>query len=140
MTQVLSDQGHAFHTRGISSRNVSLYLDATYLSLRRNKVAKEAVHMMVGIIDKGIKEAFICVSDVLTGLSEGCLEVFPHTKHPNCWVHISRRVGHLVRIKDHGIILSDLKEVIQTKSKQEALVKLEEFKLKIGKYYPKVVQ
>lgn len=56
MTQVLSDQVYAFHTRSISSRYVSLYLDATYLSLRRDKVAKEAVHMIVGITDEGIKE------------------------------------------------------------------------------------
>ena len=169
MTQVLSDQVHAFHTRCISSRYVSLYLDATYLSLRRDKVAKEAVHMIVGITDEGIKEildyrlfptessenykemlldlrerglkeVLICVSDGLVGLREVCLEVFPHTKHQSCWVHISRRVGHLVRVKDRGTVLSDLKEVYQAKSKQEALVNLEEFKLKVGKHYPKVVQ
>ena len=56
MTQVLSDQVEAFHTRQIQTRYVSLYLDATYLSVRRDRVSKEALHIIVGITEEGIKE------------------------------------------------------------------------------------
>ena len=54
MTQVLSDQVEAFHTRQIQTRYVSLYLDATYLSVRRDRVSKEALHIIVGITEEGI--------------------------------------------------------------------------------------
>jgi len=169
ITQVLSDQVEAFHTRSIQSRYVSLYLDATYLSVRRDKVSKEALHIIVGITEEGIKEildyrlypsessenyremlndlksrgleeVLICVSDGLIGLSDVCLEVFPQTQHQSCWVHLSRRVGHLVRAKDKAVILNDLKEVYQAKSRNEALTQLEQFKAKYERHYPKAVQ
>ena len=169
MTQVLSDQVEAFHTRQIQTRYVSLYLDATYLSVRRDRVSKEALHIIVGITEEGIKEildyrlypsessenyremledlksrgleeALICVSDGLIGLRDVCLEVFPHTQHQSCWVHLSRRIGHLVRAKDKGVVLNDLKEVYQAKSKNDAYTQLEAFRAKFEKHYPKAVQ
>lgn len=169
MTQVLSEQVEAFHSRKIQARYVSLYLDATYLSVRRDRVSKEALHMIVGITEDGMKEildyrlyptessenyremlidlksrgleeVLICISDGLIGLREVCLEVFQHTRHQSCWVHLSRRVGHLIRAKDKAVVLNDLKEVYQSKSMKEALSQLEQFRTKYSRHYPKAVQ
>ena len=169
MTRVLSEQVEAFHTRKIQARYVSLYLDATYLSVRRDSVSKEALHLIVGITEDGLKEildyrlyptessenyreilmdlksrgleeVLICISDGLIGLNEVCLEVFPQCRYQSCWVHLSRRVGHLVRAKDKSLVLNDLKEVYQADSKQEAHSQLDVFRTKYEKHYPKAVQ
>ena len=82
----------------------------------------------------------MCQCDGLIGLRDVCLEVFPHTQHQSCWVHLSRRIGHLVRAKDKGVVLNDLKEVYQAKSKNDAYTQLEAFRAKFEKHYPKAVQ
>jgi putative transposase len=79
-------------------------------------------------------------SDGLNGLREVGLEVFQHTRHQSCWVHLSRHIGHLVRAKDKAGVLNDLKEVYEAKSKKEALDHLEQFRAKYQKHYPKAVQ
>lgn len=169
MTQVLSNQVEAFHKRPIEPRFVCLYLDATYLALRRDSVSKEALHMIVGINAEGIKEVLdyrlyptessenykemlldlrqrgleevlLFVSDGLTGLRDACLEVYPEAKHQSCWVHISRRIGHLVRSKDKAMVLNDLKGIYQAESKASAMTLAQAFILKYQDLYPKVVR
>lgn len=49
---VLCDQVEAFHTRQLQSHLVSLYLDATTLNVRPDRVSKEAIHIIVGIIEE----------------------------------------------------------------------------------------
>lgn len=89
---------------------------------------------------RGLEEALICNSDGLIGLRDICLEVFPQTQHQSCWVHLSQRVGHLVRAKDKEVVLNNLKEIYQAKSKSEALKHLESFRTKYERHYPKAVQ
>ena len=169
MTQVLSNQVEAFHKRPIDSRFVCLYLDATYLALRRDSVSKEALHMIVGINaegikevldyrlyptessenykemlldlkDRGLEEVLLFVSDGLIGLRDACLEVYPQAKHQSCWVHISRRIGHLVRAKDKAMVLNDLKAIYQSDNRQAAIEATQAFIVKYQVLYPKVVR
>lgn len=169
IAQVLSDQVEVFHKRPISPRFVCVYLDATYLALRRDTVSKEALHVIVGINEEGIKEVLdyrlyptessenykemlldlktrglnevlLFVSDGLAGLRDACLEIYPLATHQSCWVHISRRIGHLVRAKDKGIVLGDLKEIYQSETKELALSQIEVFKDKYRFHYPKAVK
>lgn len=138
-------------------------------SVRRVRVSKEALHMIVGITEDGMKEildyrlyptessenyremlidlksrgleeVLICISDGLIGLREVCLEVFQHTQHQSCWVHLSRRVGYLIRAKDKSLVLIDLKEIYQADSEKEAHSQLDVFRARYEKHYPKAVQ
>ena len=52
----MSDQVEAFKTRKQDSRYVCVYLDATYIALKRDTVSKEAVYIAVGIREDGSKE------------------------------------------------------------------------------------
>ena len=56
MTRVVQDQVIAYHQRSLNTRYAVIYCDATYLSVRRNSVAKEALHILLGITPEGHKE------------------------------------------------------------------------------------
>ncbi|MGG4042696.1 IS256 family transposase, partial [Bacillus smithii] len=45
LTKVMSEQVEAFQHRTLASRYVCVYLDATYIALKRDTVAKEAVYI-----------------------------------------------------------------------------------------------
>lgn len=50
------NQVERFHNRPISDKYVAIYCDATYLNVRRDSVAKEALHVILGITVEGTKE------------------------------------------------------------------------------------
>lgn len=110
MTRVVQDQVIAYHQRSLNARYAVIYCDATYLSVRRNSVAKEALHILLGITpeghkevldyrlyptkscenyremlidiqERGVKEVLLFVSDGLKGLKDSCLETFPRAQH-----------------------------------------------------------
>lgn len=110
VTKAVEDLVNEFHNRPLSNRYAVLFCDATYLNLRRDSVAKEALHIIIGITpegnkevldyaiyptespanykemllslrDRGVEQVLLFVTDGLTGLRETCLEVFPKTRH-----------------------------------------------------------
>lgn len=54
-TAVIEDTA-AFNQRPLNNRYAAIYLDATYLSIRRDTVLKEAVYFALGITPEGYKE------------------------------------------------------------------------------------
>ena len=46
----------AFRRRPLAKRYACIYLDATFIALKRDTVAKEAVYIAVGIQEDGSKE------------------------------------------------------------------------------------
>ena len=56
ITKAVENQVNEFHNRPLANRYVVLYCDATYLNVRRDSVAKEALHIIVGITPEGNKE------------------------------------------------------------------------------------
>lgn len=56
ITAQVTKQIEAFHQRTIKANYVCLFLDATYLPLRRDSVQREAVYIALGITSVGIKE------------------------------------------------------------------------------------
>ena len=49
IAQSVTSQVKAFHSRTVSDKYAVIYCDATYLNLRRDSVAKEALHVILGI-------------------------------------------------------------------------------------------
>jgi len=56
ITKAVQDQVDRFHNRPVSDKYVAIYCDATYLNVRRDSVAKEALHVILGIMLEGNKE------------------------------------------------------------------------------------
>ena len=163
----VSEQVEEFHRRPVSDKYAVIYCDASYLNVRRDSVAKEAVHVLLGITPdgqkevleyglyptesssnyaemlynlqiRGLKEVLLFVSDGLIGLPDAVKSVFPKAKHQSCWVHLSRTVCRMVRNKDRKEILDDLKKVYRQDTVEEAKAELERFLNKHSKKYSRL--
>ena len=167
ITEAVEEQVNKFHNRPVSDKYAVIYCDATYLNVRRDSVAKEALHVLLGITPdgqkevldyglyptessanyaemlhklqaRGLKEVLLFVSDGLIGLPDAVRSVFPKARHQSCWVHLSRTVCRMVRNKDRKEILDDLKKVYTQETAEEARAELERFLDKHSKKYPKL--
>ena len=56
MTKVMASHVDAFMKRTLEKRYVCVYIDATYIAVKRETVSKEAVYIAVGIREDGSKE------------------------------------------------------------------------------------
>lgn len=52
ITRTVEVNVNAYHERTITKRYVALFFDTTMINFRRDTVAKEALHIIVGIIIK----------------------------------------------------------------------------------------
>ncbi len=168
ITKAVQDQVERFHNRVISGKYVAVYCDATYLNVRRDSVAKEALHVILGInldgekevLDyalfpsesadnyrdmlqglkaRGLEEVLLFITDGLAGIRNACLDIYPNAKHQSCWTHLCRNVVKHVRSKDKKQVMDELKLVYRADSSQEAEAALYDFMYKYQKIYPKVV-
>ena len=169
MTKVLNEQVEAFNNRSLSSRYVCVYLDATYIALKRDTVSKEAVYIAVGICpdgskevlsytiaptesafvwkellqdlkERGVEEVLLFISDGLKGIIESIFNVFPDSKYQSCCVHLSRNIAHKVRVADRAEICEDFKSIYQSNNREMAEKALDEFESKWKSSYPKVTK
>ena len=137
----------------------------TFLKLRRDTVASEALHVILGITpdgrkeildfalypneaaanysemlskirERGVKEVLLAVSDGLSGMEGALHEQFPLAEHQQCWVHLARAVERKLRPVDRAEVLSDLKAVYNQGSEEDARKELENFLSKHLKKYP----
>jgi transposase-like protein len=167
LTQLTQESVNAWHSRTLNRRYVILFCDATYLNVRRDTVAKEALHVVVGIDDKGYKEVLdyrlypqesaenyremledikargaqevlLVASDGLSGFAEMIGEVYPRAKYQRCWVHVMRNVNQSVRNKDRKEISEMIKAIYQAGSEEKAREILEEVCKCLHPRYPKV--
>ena len=55
MTQVIAEEVDAFHNRPLPSQFAVVYLDATFITVKRGTAQKEALHVFIGITPSGEK-------------------------------------------------------------------------------------
>lgn len=167
ITKAVKVNVEAFHNRTFDKRYAALYCDATMLNVRRDSVAKEALHIIIGITEdghkdildyrlypneaasnytdmlqdlseRGLEEVLIIISDGLTGIRDACLNVYPKADHQTCWVHIQRNIAKLVRATDRKEIMNAVKPLYQSSKLEEALQEYDNLKETYGKKYPKI--
>ncbi len=121
ISKVMKNEIEAYHKRKIKKDFVVLYCDATYLPVRGVSVAKEALHVIIGIDPNGNKEVLdyslfpkesannykemlinlklrglenvlLFVSDGLVGLKEVLPDIYTKAKHQTCWTHLMRNI------------------------------------------------
>ena len=167
ISKAVADQVENFHKRQLSERYAVIFMDATYLSVRRDSVAKEPLHVLLGITPdgtrevldyalystetaanyeemmesikkRGVKQVLLFASDGLAGMRDAVKRQFPEAEHQQCWVHLSRTVARYIRNKNRKKVLGDLKSVYRASSEDEAGKALAEFLSKYGTRYPKL--
>jgi len=142
-----------------------LYIDATYVALKRDTVSKEAVYVVMGLKedgkreilayflpggnekagvwkeifqnlkDRGLRGVRMIISDDLTGLSDVIKEEFPESLHQLCWFHLKKNIRNKVRKSHWDRMLRDLEEVINSKDINEGKERFRLFIEKWGKIY-----
>lgn len=149
----------SFKQRALCSEYAVIFMDGTSMSLRRDTVSKEMVHIAIGIRLDGTKEVLgyinapnesaqvwsellkdiksrgvqrvsLFCTDGLSGMEEVIGQEFPQAKIQRCLVHIQRNISAKVRVSDRSEIMNDFKEVYGSKTKEEAIKQLEEFNKK----------
>lgn len=169
MTKTMVEHVDAFTTRKLAKRYVCVYIDATYVAVKRDTVSKEAVYLAVGIREDGSKEVLaytiaptesayiwnelledvkargteevlLFISDGLKGIVSAIEQVYPKAKYQSCCVHVSRSIAHKVRVTDRLEICNDFKAVYRAESGEQGKVALEEFCTKWKSNYPRVVK
>ncbi len=158
----------AFRNRKIENDYPILYIDATYIPIRRDSVEKEAVYAVLGLRSdgkrsilayhmpggdekasmwhnifedlrkRGLKDVRMIISDDLKGLSKSIEETFPQAKHQLCWFHLKKNIKNRVRKRHWDEILNELNEISDSKNKEEAEEKLEEFVEKWSRIYKSI--
>lgn len=169
MTQVMVEHVDAFLKRTLANRYVCVYLDATYIAVKRETVSKEAVYLAVGIREDGTKEVLsyaitptesayvwkellqdlrergtdevlLFISDGLKGMANAIAEVFPEAKYQTCCVHLARNLAHKVRVSDRADICEDFKAVYRAEHEEAGREALKNFCDKWKAAYPKAVK
>lgn len=169
ITDVLVEDIKEWQQRPLQKRYTVLYLDGTYLKLRRQDVDSEVVYVVVGITEdgfkeivgfyvggkesalgwkeilfdlhkRGLEEILLAVFDGLTGLESALKEVYPKADVQRCVVHKVRNTLHSIRNKDKEALTKELKNVYKAGSKKEALQQFEVFKKNWNSVYPKVIK
>jgi transposase-like protein len=169
ITEKIVADVEAFRKRTLSSEYAVIYLDATYVPLRRDTVRKEAVHIALGITMEGAKEMLgyfvtpnesssiweellldirsrgverplLFVTDGITGIEETILKIFPKADIQRCLVHVMRNIASHVRVKDRAEILGDFKQVHMQKTAEAAQEILNDFSKRWKAVYPKVIE
>lgn len=169
MTKTMTEQVEAFNKRTLSARYVCVYLDATFIPVRRETVSKEAVYLAVGIREDGTKEVLaytiaptesafnwqellvdlkehgveevlLFISDGLKGMADAILSVFPKSQYQTCLVHVARNLSHKVRVEDRSEIYDDFKTVYRADSQEGGQEALDDFCKKWKKAYLKLTK
>lgn len=57
ISKTVADQVEKFRSRALSDKYIVIFMDDIYLSIRRDSVAKEPLHMLLGITPDGTRES-----------------------------------------------------------------------------------
>ena len=146
-----------------------VFMDAIHYSVRKDGVVvKKAVYLAIGIDkegrkevlgfwigenesskywlnvlnelkNRGIQDILIMSVDNLKGFSEAISSVFPKTEIQKCVVHQIRNSIRYISYKDTREFTSDLKEMYNAPTLEQAEFKLDELEEKWGKKYMAVI-
>ena len=146
-----------------------VFMDAIHYSVRKDGVVvKKAIYLAIGIDkegrkevlgfwigenesskywlnvlnelkNRGVQDILIMSVDNLKGFSEAISSVFPKTEIQKCVVHQIRNSIRYISYKDTKEFTSDLKEMYNAPTLEQAEFKLDELEEKWGKKYMAVI-
>jgi len=134
-------QTESWQKRKLSEDYISIFIDATFIPIRRDTVAKEAFYTLLGlkrdntrevlgvynfptensdnwaeclkdIKERGVKNVLLFVADGLIGLDTAIAKTFKNSRFQRCIVHKQRNLLNKVRSSCKKEITNDFKAVL----------------------------
>ena len=159
----------AYHQRHLSDKFFCVYLDATYIPLKRVTYEREAVYIAIGIKPNGHKEVTdyciaptenieiwsemlkgfkrrgleqveLFLSDGVVGMKEAICQSYPKAHFQRCLVHVMRNISAKMRVDDRKKALDEFKQIHTQSNKEMAVQVLHEFYQNWEKAYKNVVR
>ena len=156
-----------FSKRRLPRRLFALFLDSTYVPVRRDSVAKEAINIALGITDdgvpfvigysitpeesseayrellagfksRGLEEVEVAVTDGLSGIDEAVSESYPKAKRQRCFVHLLRNILSKVRAKDRPEAADDFAAIARQRDMESGKAAMASFVAKWRLRYPRL--
>ena len=170
ITQAIIDNAKEWQSRPLESIYPIIFMDATVLKIRVDRVVKNiACYIMLGITiegkkdiigiwigenetskywltilnelkNRGVQDVLIFAIDGLNGFKEAIEAVYPKAEIQRCIVHQIRSSLRFVSWKDRKEVAKDLKSVYTALTEEDAKLALEEFNTIWGKKYPHITQ
>ena len=167
ITDAVIEDVKEFSQRRLPKRLFAIFLDSTYVPLRRDSVTKEAINLAMGIDDEGVpmiigysitpqesaeayrellegfksrglEEVAIAVSDGLSGIDDAIAASYPKARRQRCFVHLLRNICSKVRSKDKSSVAEDFMSVAKQSTREDGERSLREFVEKWKEKYPKL--
>lgn len=159
----------AYYQRHLSDKFFCVYLDATYIPLKRVTYEREAVYIAIGIKPNGHKEVIdyciaptenieiwsemlkgfksrgleqveLFLSDGVVGMKEAICQSYPKAHFQRCLVHVMRNISAKMRVDDRQKALDEFKQIHTQSNKEMAVQVLHEFYQNWEKAYKNVVR
>lgn len=159
----------AYHQRHLSDKFFCVYLDATYIPLKRVTYEREAVYIAIGIKPNGHKEVIdYCIAPTenieiwsemlkgfksrgleqvelflsvgVVGMKEAICQSYPKAHFQRCLVHVMRNISAKMRVDDRQKALDEFKQIHTQSNKEMAVQVLHEFYQNWEKAYKNVVR
>lgn len=159
----------AYHQRKLSDKFFCVYLDATYIPLRRITFDREAVYIAIGIkanghkevVDyriapsenvenwtemlqdmksRGLEQVELFLSDGVVGMKTVLEKTYPKAHFQRCLVHVMRNIYAKVRVDDRETIMNEFKQIHQQPNKEAAIKVLDAFYDKWNRAYNHVIR
>lgn len=169
ISKQVASQVESYHQRRLSDKFFCVYLDATYIPLRRDTYQREAVYIAVGIkpngnkeiIDyriapvenlevwsemiadfkeRGLEQVELFLSDGFVGIKDMLKQYYPKSKFQRCLIHIMRNISQKVRVTDRAEILNAFKQVHKQTNQKEAETFLHAFYEAYGSKYSRMIK
>ena len=167
ITDAVIEDVKKFSQRRLPKRLFAIFLDSTYVPLRRDSVTKEAINLAMGIDDEGVpmiigysitpqesaeayrellegfksrglEEVAVAVSDGLSGIDDAIAGSYPKARRQRCFVHLLRNICSKVRSKDKSSVAEDFMSVAKQSTREDGERSLREFVEKWKEKYPKL--
>lgn len=167
ITDAVIEDVKRFSQRRLPKRLFAIFLDSTYVPLRRDSVTKEAINLAMGIDDEGVpmiigysitpqesaeayrellegfksrglEEVAVAVSDGLSGIDDAISESYPKARRQRCFVHLLRNICSKVRPGDKSSVADDFMSVAKQDTREDGERSLREFVEKWKARYPKL--
>lgn len=169
ISKQVASQVESYHQWRLSDKFFCVYLDATYIPLRRDTYQREAVYIAVGIkpngnkeiIDyriapvenlevwsemiadfkeRGLEQVELFLSDGFVGIKDMLKQYYPKSKFQRCLIHIMRNISQKVRVTDRAEILNAFKQVHKQTNQKEAETVLHAFYEAYGSKYSRMIK
>lgn len=108
------------------------------LWLLETESSKFWLSVLNDISNRGVKDILIASVDGLTGFPEAINAVFPKTDVQLCIVHMIRNSLKYVGYKERKAVATDLKQIYQSITEDEALLALDQFEEKWRAKFPSI--